>query len=91
MLEQESPSPGVDYSTTVLKGAYAGDSANLTPKDGIGYSPMSIQQLFRDALIGASQRRLSAIFGTDQVERHKVERFFVSQVAETLPDHGNGS
>jgi hypothetical protein len=58
------------------KGAFAADSLNEVPKEGIGYAPTTIQQKLVDALVGASRRPFASTFSMDSVERQKVDRFF---------------
>jgi SIR2-like domain len=59
-----------------LNGVTAGDAANRVPADGLGYTPVTLQQKLMKALIGASRRPLSSTLSRDAVERHKFERFF---------------
>jgi hypothetical protein len=58
-------------------GADVTSSTNLVPKTGIGYKLTPLEESLQKALIGASRRPLSSTFAMDEVERQKIERFFI--------------
>jgi hypothetical protein len=59
-------------------GADVASPTNPVPKNAIGYELTPLERSLQKALIGASRRRLSSTFSTDEVERQKIERFFLS-------------
>ena len=58
-------------------GADVASTSNPVPRAGIGYKPTPLEESLQRALIGASRRPLSSTFATDEVERQKIDRFFV--------------
>lgn len=58
-------------------GADAASSLNpLKPRD-LGYKPTPLEEAVQRTLVGASRRPLSSTFSTDEVERRKIDRFFL--------------
>jgi hypothetical protein len=59
------------------RGADVASSTNSVPPESVGYFLSPFEQIFRKALVGASRRPLSKTFSSDEVERRKIDRFFV--------------
>ena len=53
-------------------------ATNPLQKSAIGYKPTALEESLQKALIGASRRPLSSTFASDEVERQKIERFFLA-------------
>jgi hypothetical protein len=58
-------------------GADVAAASNPLPKSAIGYKRTALEESLQKALIGASRRPLSSTFASDEVERQKIERFFI--------------
>jgi hypothetical protein len=59
-------------------GADVAAATNSLPKSAIGYKPTALEESLQKVLIGASRRPLSSTFASDEVERQKIERFFLA-------------
>lgn len=58
-------------------GAEATSALNTLRPSDLGYKLTPLEEVTREALIGASRRTLSSTFSTDEVERRKLDRFFL--------------
>ena len=58
-------------------GADVAAATNPLPKSAIGYKRIALEESLQKALIGASRRPLSSTFARDEVERQKIEHFFL--------------
>jgi hypothetical protein len=75
---QHSGTQGLKIFVVDQLGANVVAATNPLPRSAIGYKPTALEESLQKALIGASRRPLSSTFArSDEVERQKIERFFL--------------